>query len=75
MPNLIVRYQKRALIIRYRASLESKVNALHALPSLFFVYVPPCVGHACTGVKAQNYLSSIVRVALLKEAIRPMIRW
>ena len=56
----------------YRASLEFEVNGTLTRYTLYsnplFVYAPPCVGtHTMHRRQAQNYLSSVVKVADLKE--------
>jgi hypothetical protein len=60
----------------YRASLEFEVNSTLTRYTLFsnplFVYAPPCVGtHVMHRRQAQNYLSSVIQVADLKEAYPP----
>ena len=60
----------------YRASLDFELNGTNTRYTLYsnplFVYAPPCVGtHSLHRRQAQRYLSSIIKVASLKEADAP----
>jgi hypothetical protein len=60
----------------YRASLDFEVNGSLTRYTLYsnsiFIYAPPCVGtHTIHRRQAQKFLSSIVKVADLKDAYPP----